>query len=60
MSENGEQAPASPGYNDPHDPRFFDLLPRAAGTRCALRRALFRRRLFDAHLLPPGMHGEAA
>ena len=36
------------------------MLPRAAGARCALRRPLFRRRIFDAHLLPAHLHGEAA
>jgi len=39
MSENGEHASTRHGYNDTHDPRFFNLLPRAAGARCALRRA---------------------
>jgi hypothetical protein len=28
--------------------------------RCTLRRTLFRRRVFDAHLLPTGLHREAA
>lgn len=60
MSENGEQISAHRGYNDTHDARFRYLLPRAVGARCTLRRTLFRRRVFDAHLLPTGLHREAA
>src|SRR6185295_12303919 len=47
-------------YNDADDTRFHYLLPRTAGARCAFRRALFRRRVVDADLLPPGLHGEGA
>ena len=36
------------------------LLPGAESARCAVRRPLLRRGLVDAHLLPPGLHRQAA
>ena len=47
---------SQPPAQCPHDTGLRHLLPRAEGARCALRRPLFRRRVLDAHLLPPGVH----
>ncbi len=60
MSENGQTARGRHAHNATHDTRSPHLLPGAQSARREVRRPLFRRGLVDAHLLPPGVHRQAA